>query len=91
MTRRAIYRAWGWLIALSLVSTGLSRPEIWSNWPTASGILVLLLSWQKARIILGHYLGLAAAPPWRRGFNFALALLCLLLLSLYLVPLGVSG
>ncbi|MCX7568223.1 hypothetical protein OS189_17920 [Sulfitobacter sp. F26169L] len=48
---------------------------------------VLVLAWQKARIILLQYLGLAEAPSWRWGIEFALALLCLLLLGLYLLPL----
>jgi hypothetical protein len=37
-------------------------------------------------VILARYLGLAAAPFWRRGFEVALALFCLLLLGLYLAP-----
>ena len=51
--------------------------------------IILTLAWLKARVILGRYLGLAAAPFWRRGFNLSLALFCLLLLGLYLVPLAV--
>lgn len=88
MTRRALYFAWGCLIALSLASTLLSLPGLWAHWPVVTGIAILVLAWLKARIILSQYLGLAAVPSWRRGFDFALALLCLLLLGLYLVPLG---
>jgi hypothetical protein len=33
----------------------------------------------KARLILHHYLGLAGAPSWRRGFDMAVAAVCLLL------------
>ncbi len=86
MTRRALYIAWGTLIALSLASTVLALPALWVHWPIATGIAVMLLAWLKARIILTQYLGLAAAPTWRRGFNFALAMLCLLMLGLYLIP-----
>lgn len=89
MTRRALYIAWGSLIALSLASTLLSLPAVWTQWPMATGITVLLLAWLKARVILMRYLGLAAAPTWRRGFDFALAVLCLLMLGLYLVPFGI--
>jgi len=46
------------------------------------------LAWFKARIILLHYLKLAHTPSWRRGFQFASAFMCLLLLALYLAPLA---
>lgn len=86
MLRDPLFRAWGWLIGLSLCSTLLS---LW-HWSPAltplAGALILTLGWLKARVILGRYLGLAAAPFWRRGFEIALALFCLLLLGLYLVP-----
>ncbi len=88
MKQRTLYTAWGTLIALSLGSTLLSLSGIWAQWQVAASIATLALAWQKARIILAQYLGLAAAPAWRRGFEFALAMLCLLMLGLYLVPLG---
>lgn len=85
MLRDPLLRAWGWLIGLSLCSTAVS---LW-HWPATltalAGALVLSLGWLKARVILGRYLGLEAAPFWRRGFDIALALFCLLLLGLYLV------
>ncbi|MBC7153389.1 MAG: nitric oxide reductase F protein [Rhodobacteraceae bacterium] len=60
------------------------------HWPPGltafAGALILALAWLKARVILARYLGLAAAPFWRRGFEVALALFCLLLLGLYLAP-----
>ncbi len=90
MKPRAIYRAWGRLVALSLASTMLSRPEIWAIWPACAGVLVLLLAWLKARIILAHYLGLAEAPSWRGGFYFVLAMFCLIMLGLFLVPLATA-
>jgi hypothetical protein len=81
-------RAWAALIALSLGSTAVS---LW-HWPpnltAMTGALILTLAWLKARVILARYLGLAAAPFWRRGFDLALALFCLLLLGLYLLPLA---
>lgn len=88
MTPRILFIAWAVLIALSLASTILSVSGIWAHWPVITSIAILGLAWQKARIILAQYLGLAAAPSWRRGFELALALLCLLMLGLYLVPLG---
>lgn len=83
-----LLRAWLWLIMLSLAATAVS---VWP-WPVAftpvAGTLVLGLAWLKARVILARYLGLAAAPFWRRGFDMALGLFCLLLLGLYLAPLA---
>ncbi|WP_267168711.1 nitric oxide reductase F protein [Sulfitobacter sp. F26169L] len=87
MTQRSLYIAWAVLVALSIGSTILSVSGIWTRWPIVAGMAVLVLAWQKARIILLQYLGLAEAPSWRWGIEFALALLCLLLLGLYLLPL----
>jgi len=86
MHRDPLLRAWGWLIALSLASTTIT---FWT-WPppltSFAGILILLLAWAKARIILARYLGLACAPFWRRGFDIALGVFCLMCLGLYIVP-----
>lgn len=83
---RDILRAWLWLLALSLGSTAIT---LW-HWPpqmtVPAGTAILVLAWVKARVILARYLGLAAAPFWRRGFELSLALFCLLLLALYLAP-----
>ncbi len=81
-----LHIAWGSLMVLSLGSTLLSQPDIWALWPVAAGIGALVLAWLKARIVLSRYLGLAAAPSWQRGFEISLALFCLLLLGLYLLP-----
>ena len=86
MPRDPLLRAWVWLIGLSLGSTAVS---LW-HWPPAltalAGVVILALAWLKARVILARYLGLAAAPFWRRGFEVALALFCALLLGLYVIP-----
>lgn len=87
MTRRSLYIAWAWLIALSLGSTGLSVSGVWEQWPVLAGVAVMVLAWQKARIILARYLGLHQAPRWRRGFDVGLTGLCVLMLGLYLSPL----
>ena len=84
MLRDPIFMAWLWLVGLSLGSTAIT---LW-HWPPSlallAGAMILCLAWAKARVILNSYLGLAAAPAWRRGFGLALALFCLLLLALYL-------
>ena len=77
-------RAWIALIVLSGLSTiaaGLVEAGIDRR---VTGVMVLLLALFKARIILSRYLGLWAAPSWRRGFNLSLTAFCLLLLGLYL-------
>ena len=86
MKHQKLHIAWGALMAFSLGSTLLSRPDIWALWPAAAGISALMLAWLKARIVLSRYLGLAAAPSWQRGFEISLAFFCLLLLGLYLLP-----
>ncbi|MFA5539342.1 MAG: nitric oxide reductase F protein [Gemmobacter sp.] len=86
MTRDPILRAWGWLILFSLCSTGLAvLPDtaLGALGVTVAGAVILGLGWAKARIILGTYLGLDAAPFWRRGFGIVLALYALALLGLY--------
>ena len=86
MLPNPLLRAWVWLIGLSLGSTMVS---LW-HWPpemaALAGVAILTLAWLKARIILSRYLGLAAAPFWRRGFGISLVAFCILLLGLYLIP-----
>ena len=75
-------RAWIVLIALgilSVVAAGLVDAGIDRR---ITGAMVLLLF--KARVVLSRYLGLWAAPSWRRAFNLSLTAFCLLLLGLYL-------
>lgn len=86
MTREALIKAWVMLIAFSAASTLLSIWTIPDIWKPAAGAAILTLAWLKARVILLRYLGLAQAPFWARGFGISLALFCLLLLGLYLVP-----
>lgn len=86
MISRSLHIAWLSLIGLSMASTLLSLPALANFWPVSTGVAVLLLAWQKARIILAQYLGLAAAPTWRRGFNLALGGLFMVFLGLYMLP-----
>lgn len=71
MSRDSLQRAWFLLLALSLGSTvlaaGLPLP------PALATGLLLALAWAKARVILRHFLGLAAAPGWARGFSVVIA------------------
>jgi hypothetical protein len=45
--------------------------------------VLLVLAGLKGRLILLHYLGLAATAFWRRGFLTALVVLLALLLAVY--------
>ncbi|WP_226779067.1 cytochrome C oxidase subunit IV family protein [Oceaniglobus trochenteri] len=79
-------RAWLALILLSGASTVLAE-LVDSGFDTRiTGSIVMLLAFLKARVILSRYLGLAAAPRWRGGFNLCLGLFCIALLGLYLAP-----
>lgn len=84
-----LLRAWVALIALSLGSTALAaliaRGDLAGAATTGAGAAILGLAWAKARVILERYLGLAAAPFWRRGFSIVLALYGAGLLTLYLL------
>jgi hypothetical protein len=72
MIRDPLFRAWSFLILLSFAGAGLAfAPD-----HQALALAVLGLSLFKARLILHHYLGLAAAPRWRQGFDLATAALC---------------
>jgi len=86
LLRDPLLRGWLMLIGLSLGSTGVAIWPLAGGLRVASGAVVLLLALIKTRIILSRYLGLAAAPFWRRGFNAVLGIYVLLLLGLYLVP-----
>ena len=89
MTPRArdpLTRAWLALMALSAASAFVATGVSHGLFRTAAGALILLLAFLKARIILSRYLGLWQAPAWRAGFNLAIGLYCLALLSLYLIP-----
>lgn len=84
--RNPVIRAWVWLLGLSLLSTGLALlvdQRLSGGAVTLAGAAILTLSWLKARVILSDYLGLRAAPFWRRGFGMVLAIYMLVLLGLY--------
>jgi cytochrome c oxidase subunit IV len=75
-------QAWGVLIALSLGSALVTVLVLDRR---IGGALVVGLALLKARVILSRYLGLDAAPRWRRGFNLTLGLFCAVLLGLFLI------
>ncbi|WP_323005931.1 cytochrome C oxidase subunit IV family protein [Pseudorhodobacter sp.] len=82
-----ITRAWLILLALSAASTFVSfnvTTQLPAAIPFLGGVIILLLAWAKARIIAAHYLELAQAPGYLRGFSLVLALFMAALLGLYL-------
>lgn len=74
-----VTRAWIALLALSAISTALAASGL--SGPVLA-LAVLPVAWGKAQVILWHYLGLAHAPFWRRGFGVALGLYMIGLLGL---------
>ena len=88
MLRDSLWRAWIALALLSLASTALAQWDLAGLAQAVAGAAILTLAFFKARLILGRYLGLAAAPYWQRGFNLVIALYMGLLLALYLLPLA---
>ncbi|MDV7143267.1 hypothetical protein R3X27_11295 [Tropicimonas sp. TH_r6] len=86
MTPTPLTRAWLILLLLSGASALIAALVAQSFAPAALGAVILFLAWMKSRVILSWYLGLRQAPAWRAGFNWVLALYCLILLGLYLIP-----
>jgi hypothetical protein len=86
MGNNPLIRAWFWLMALSLATTALSLAVRHMPVPALAGAAILAIAYLKARLILASYLGLAATPFWRRGFDLAIGAYVILLLALYLVP-----
>lgn len=84
MTRDPLFRAWAWLVALSIGSTvvALSLQRLDA---TLAGVVILTLAWLKARVILSRYLGLAEVPAIAFGFGLVLGLFMLAALGLYVV------
>lgn len=80
-TGRALAALW----ALSLGSAALAALE--GAAPGGALFAVVLgLAWIKARVILGAYLDLRAAPAWLSGFSTAFGLLCAFYLALWFIP-----
>lgn len=81
-----LFRAWIWLIVLSLMATALALgqhalPQLAAR---PVGLAILLIAGLKARIILADYLDLRAAPPILRGFSAALGFFLMVAAALYL-------
>lgn len=86
MVKSALTRAWIALLLLSGGSTLVAALVTRDAVPIAASVAILTLSWLKARVILSRYLGLWQAPTWRAGFDTVLAIYCVILIGLYLVP-----
>lgn len=83
MENVTLNRAFIVLLALSIGTAVLTdiRPQA----GTAFVVVVLILSGIKARIILTEYLGLRAAPEFRRGFTAFLIAFLLAAFGLYML------
>ncbi len=85
--RDRLIRAWSVLLVLGLATAALSLLGPRSA-TTLTGIAIIVIGFCKARIILAHYLELAAAPAWLRMTAVVGALYGLLLIGLYVLPLA---
>jgi hypothetical protein len=81
-----LLRAWFWLMAASAATTALTLATDGAPLAPWSAAALLGLAGAKAALILRRYLGLDAAPFWRRGFETALGGALLLFLALFLIP-----
>ncbi len=81
-----LLRAYALLAALSLTTTALTVVADDGGLHPALAAALLALAGAKAAVILRRYLGLAAAPVWRRGFETVLALLLATLFPVWLIP-----
>jgi uncharacterized membrane protein YecN with MAPEG domain len=81
ISRDPLVRAWIGLVTMSGAGALVANLAL-------SGVLLAALTlglvFLKSRLILRHYLGLAAAPSWARGFDLVMAAFCLLVLGLAL-------
>lgn len=93
MTRDPLTRAWFALLVLTAVSAGVAMvlPGLDATATRIAGAVILLVSWSKARLILGRYLDLDEAPRVWRAFEFVLGLVVLGFLGLYLAASGVPA
>lgn len=81
-----LLRAWGWLMAASGATAALTVLTDGAPLAPWAAAALLCLAGLKAALILRRYLGLDAAPAWRRGFETALGFALALFLGLFLIP-----
>lgn len=84
LSQKLRLRAWVALIVLTGLGTVLSLVPGVGRASDLAGLAILALAWAKTRIILLDYLGLRAAPSWRRGGVAALSFVALLFAGLYM-------
>jgi len=78
-------RAWIVLILFSMGSTAIAATGLSGLVPA---LAILVLAWGKARVILRHYLGLARALGFSRGFSLVLAIYMILAMALTVAAIG---
>lgn len=83
-----LLRAWAWLMAASAATAVLTLATDGAPLGPLAAAALLALAGVKAALILRRYLGLEAAPFWRRGFEAALGGALLLFLGLFLIPMA---
>lgn len=83
MDNRSLTQAFLILTVLSVVTTFLAERVPGAGYLFVAAVLVL--SGLKGRVILTHYLGLALAPSFRRGFTAFLTGFVALAFGLYAI------
>ena len=83
-TTRLIVLTWFMLMALTIGTMVAGKVTSAASLGFAWTVVLLAITWAKARGILLVYLNLRAAPAhWRGGFGTALTFMMLLLLAVY--------
>lgn len=82
---RRLFGTWLLLAALSVATTAITAIDAPGDMRHGVALGVLLLAGAKARLILRHYLGLAASVFWTRAFDLAIGLFLALAFALYAV------
>lgn len=88
MHDRALVEAWGWLVALSTATTGLTLIDASGAQGMAAAAGVLLLAGLKARIILARYLKLGPSRFWMSALGGAIGGFLALGFAIYLAGSG---
>jgi hypothetical protein len=81
-----LLHAWAWLMAASAATAVLTLATDGAPLGPLSAAALLGLAGVKAALILRRYLGLEAAPFWRRGFETALGFALIVFLGLFVLP-----
>lgn len=87
---KSLLRAWGALMALSVLLAVAAEPARPRGYVLAWTALVCLVAFWKARIVLSSYLGLRQAPSARAGFALAVAVILAIVAASFALQFAVA-